>query len=79
MKNPNWKADEMEISINFKSARNAFIFAILALLAYCLYGVIAMDKLLTVPFVIMVLSCCIFFITKVYLSIMMTRGSSDEE
>lgn len=78
MRNKNWKADEMEMAINFKSTRIAFIFSTLALLAYCIYGV-AIEELFTIPFVILCISCSLFFISKLYLSKMMTKENSDEE
>lgn len=79
MKNTKWKADEMEMAINFKSTRNAFVFSNLALLIYCIYGVIAMEKIPVIPFVILCVSCALFFISKLYLSKMMTKGNYDEE
>lgn len=79
MKSQKWKADEMEMTINFKSIRIAFVFLILALFAYCMYGVIIMNELLTVPFVIMCASCSLFFISKLYLTKVMTQGNCDEE
>lgn len=79
MKNKKWKADEMEMMINFKSTRMAFIFSNLALLGYCIYGVITMEKILTIPFTILCGSCSLFFISKLYLSKKMTKGNFDEE
>lgn len=79
MKKQAWKADEMEMSINFQSIRAAYIFAILALLADCLYAVIATGELLTVPFIILCASCSLFLMLKAYLTKQMTKGLSDEE
>lgn len=79
MKNKNWKADEMEMAINFKSTRIAFIFSTLALLSYCIYGVIAKHESFTIPFVILCISCSLFFISKLYLSKMMTKENYNEE
>lgn len=78
MKNKKWKADEMEMTINFKSTRIAYIFSILALLAYCIYG-FSLEELFTIPFVILCMSCLLFFISKLYLSKMMIKENSDEE
>lgn len=79
MKNRKWKADEMEMTINFKSTRIAFIFSILALLIYCIYGLVAMEELPTIPFIILCISCSLFLTSKLYLFKMMTKGTSYEE
>lgn len=79
MKNKKWKADEMEMTINFKAMRVAFVFSIIALLAYCIYEAVVSKNLPTVPFVILTVQSAVFFISKLFLTKEMSEGANDEE
>ena len=43
------KADEMELAVNYKAARNAFVFLEFALAVYCLVCVLKTGELPWVP------------------------------
>jgi hypothetical protein len=74
-----WKADEMEMTINFKSIRIAYVFSILALFGYCIYILITENELPLIPFIIFCGELCLFYLTKLCLTKKITRGSRDEE
>ncbi len=73
----NWKADEMEISINYKATRNAFAFCVFSLFIYCAYDFITTGSYDTITFLILVLSGVVFWTTKLILTNIMTK-SGDE-
>ena len=79
MKKQKWKADEMEIAINYRAMRIAFVFSNIALLAYCIYEYVALKRLPTIPFVIVCVQQVLFFISKVFITSKMTKESDDEE
>ncbi|MCR4673334.1 MAG: hypothetical protein K5637_08935 [Lachnospiraceae bacterium] len=73
------KADEMEMSINYKSARNAYAFLVLALAVYCLVYTLKTGEL---PFVFLpfAVSGVIFWGTKLIETRHLTAaGDPDEE
>lgn len=74
-----WKADEMEMAINFKSIRIAYVFSILALFGYCIYMYITKNELPLIPFIIACGELCLFYLTKLCLTMKMARGNRDEE
>ena len=57
------KADEMEMAINLKAARNAFVFMTIALAIYCLVCFLKTGEL-TWVWLIFIVSGLIFWITK---------------
>ncbi len=75
MSEKNWKADEMEMTINFKAMRFAYVFAEIALIVYCIVMTARTGDLPTWPFVILCASGCVFFGAKLW----MTRKMSEPE
>lgn len=74
-----WEADEMEMAINFKSIRVAYIFSIVTLLGYCIYDFIIRKVLPFIPFIVVCGQLSLFYFTKIYLTEKVTRGNRDEE
>ncbi len=79
MKNQKWRADEMEVSINYRAMRIAFVFSSIALLAYCMYAYLTLKKIPTIPFVIVCLQGSLFFASKVFITNKMTKETDNEE
>ncbi len=59
-----WKADEMEMYVNFRAMRLAWSFTILALAAYIIYYIIKTSVIPTVPVLILSLQTIIFFVFR---------------
>jgi hypothetical protein len=79
MKKFSIKADEMEMAVNYKAARNAFVFLELALVVYCLVCFLKTGELPLV-WLIFVASSLVFFGTKLIETKRLTgSGDSDEE
>ncbi len=57
------KADEMELAVNYKAARNAFAFLELALFIYCLLSYLKTGEHSFV-FLIFIVSGVVFWLTK---------------
>ena len=73
------KADEMEMSVNYKAARNAYVFLELALAIYCLVCYLKTGELPWV-WLIFIVSGVVFFGTKLIETKRLTSpGDSDEE
>ncbi len=73
------KADEMEMAINYKAARNAFVFLEFALAIYCLVSYLKSGELPWV-WLIFIVSGLIFYGTKLIETKRLTAaGDSDEE
>lgn len=73
------KADEMELAINYKAARNAFVFLEFALAIYCLVCVIKTGEL-PWAWLIFIISGVVFWGTKLIETKRLTDpGDSDEE
>ncbi len=79
MQKRKWKADEMEMAINFKSIRVAYIFSIVTLLGYCIYSFAIQKELPFVPFIVLSGQLFLFYFSKIYLTRKMARGNKDEE
>lgn len=79
MKKQKWEADEMEVAINYKAMRVAFVFSIIALLAYCVYDYVTSSEIPTIPFVIACIQGAIFFASKVFITHKVTKEHDDEE
>ncbi|MCM1499383.1 MAG: hypothetical protein NC124_13030 [Clostridium sp.] len=76
----NFKADEMEMAINFKAMRLAWMFLELALAVYCAVVLVIYDNLPATIFVILCASGIIFFVSKLMITKKMTaNGDNDEE
>jgi len=69
------KADEMEMSINFKSMRLSWFFGNIALLIWLILAFIKNGKFPFILFTIITLQNVIFFGSKLY----MTRKMSSDE
>ncbi len=73
------KADEMEMAINYKAARNAFAFLEIALAMYCLVYVLRTGELPWV-WLIFISSGLVFWATKLIETKRLTGpGDADEE
>jgi hypothetical protein len=73
------KADEMEMAINCKAARNAFVFAEAALAVYCLIYRLKTGEL-PWAWLIFILSGLVFLCTKLIETKRLTEsGDTDEE
>ena len=73
------KADEMELAVNYKAARNAFVFLEFALAVYCLVCVLKTGELPWV-WLIFTISGLVFWGTKLIETKRLSDpGDSDEE
>lgn len=72
------KADEMEMAINYKSARNAYLFVTISLMAWILYELLQNDELPFIQFAIFSIQNFIFFSSKQYLTKKMTDDSDEK-
>ena len=73
------KADEMEMAVNYKAARNSFVFLELSLAVYCLVCVFKTGELPWV-WLIFIFSGVIFWTTKLIETKRLTDpGDSNEE
>lgn len=73
------KSDEMELAVNYKAARNAFVFLELALAIYCLVCVLITGELPWV-WLIFIVSVLIFWGTKLIETKRLTdQGDPDEK
>jgi hypothetical protein len=73
------KADEMELAVNYKAARNAFVFLEFSLAVYCLAYRLKTGELPWV-WLIFVVSGVVFWLTKLVETKRLTDpGDSDEE
>ncbi len=73
------KADEMELAINYKAARNAYAFLVLTLAIYCLICFLKTGELLW-AWLIFIGSGLVFWGTKLIETKRLTEpGDSDEE
>ncbi len=64
-----WKADEMEMAINFKAMRLSWVFGLLSLITWMIVGYIKTQEILYIPLKILIFQNTIFFISK----LLMTR------
>ena len=73
------KADEMELAVNYKAARNAYVFLVLTLALYCMICFIKTGELPWV-WLIFIGSGLVFWGTKLTETKRLTEpGDSDEE
>lgn len=79
MQRKKWKADEMEMAINFRSIRVAYVFSIGTLLGYCVYDFALHKELPFVPFIVVCGQLFLFYFSKLWLTKKMTKGNQDEE
>ncbi len=78
MKKQKMKADEMEMSINFRAMRIAYTFIQLCLAFYCVYKLAVCGELPEVA-VIWFAGVALFFIAKLIYTRKMTRTNDNEE
>lgn len=71
-----WKADEMEMSINFRAMRLAWLFSELALAAYCMAAALANGDLPSIPLIVLCISGVIFWLSKLIMAKQMSAGGS---
>jgi len=77
-----WKADEMEMDINFKAVRLAWVFVQIALLVFIIAYILAnhkWDLILTIIFSMFMASSIVFWTAKIFYTKKMTAGIEDEE
>ncbi len=77
MKTRSWKADEMEMAINFRAMRWAWGFLILSLAVWCLSETVSTGKIPVVPFLLTCGSNIIFWSVKIGLTNRMTKLEND--
>ena len=72
------KADEMEMAINLKAARNAWVFLVVAIMIYSLVETITTGELPLV-FLFGAISGVIFWLTKLMETNRLTKQSEEDE
>lgn len=75
----NFKADEMEMAINFKAMRLAWIFSELALVLYCMVDLVKNENLPSGSFLILCISGIIFLVSKLIMTRQITAGGDCDE
>ena len=78
MKQSKIKADEMEMFINVKSLKIAYIFTELCLMIYCIYHFFTTDEISAVT-VIWLVSIVIFFVSKLVYTHRITSSKETDE
>ena len=73
------KADEMEMSINFKAVRASWIYSLAFLIVWNMVSVIKTGEIELVPFILLVSQTFIMFIVKSILTKKMSGNSKHEE
>lgn len=62
------KADEMEMTINFKAIRVSWIFIIVFLMVWVLFDIVIYGHIISIQLVLLLLQNTIFFGYKAYLT-----------
>lgn len=78
MKNGNWKADEMEMAINFRAMRCGWVFLVLSLAVWCIVEVISTGKIPIIPFALECISIIVFFSAKLWITKRMTLSKRED-
>jgi preprotein translocase subunit SecF len=73
-----WKADEMEMALNFKAMRLSWVFVLAALIVWCIVALAIYGEKPFIPFIIICIQSTIFFATKLVLSRKMTKERMDD-
>lgn len=73
------KADEMEMSINFKAVRASWIYSLLFLIVWNIFSVIKTGDIELIPFILMVSETLIMFVVKSILTKKMSDDSDNDE
>lgn len=81
-KKHNWKADEMEMSINFRAVRCSWIFLEVGLLVFSIVYSIAdgsISLLSSVPFIMVMASSSVFWFVKAYYTKQMSKVETEDD
>jgi len=78
MKKRNWKADEMEMSINFYAARASYAFSGISLLCYCIGYYVRNGNLPFIPFLILCGQSIIFYSVKLAMTKHLTNNQEND-
>lgn len=73
------KADEMEMSINFKAVRASWIYSLIFLIIWNMVSVIKTGDIELIPFILLVTEALIMFVVKSILTKKMSGDSDDDE
>ena len=73
------KADEMEMSINFKAVRASWIYSLLFLIVWNMFSVIKTGDIEIIPFILLVSETLIMFVVKSILTKKMSGDSDNDE
>lgn len=79
MKNKRWKADEMEMAINFRAMRCTWIFLVLSLAIWCIVAAISTGVVPVVPILLLCASTIIFLTAKTVITNKMTKSEKDDD
>ena len=78
MEKRNWKADEMEMSINFYAARASFVFSGISLLGYCIGYYVLNNNLPFIPFLILCGQSIVFYSVQLAMTNRLTNNQRDD-
>lgn len=73
-----WKADEMEMAVNFKAMRLSWVFTLLALLTWCVIEFAIDGETPFIPLMIICFQNIIFFSAKLVMTKKLAGKGSDE-
>lgn len=73
------KADEMEMSINFKAVRVSWIYSLLFLIVWNMVSVIKTGDIELIPFILLVSEALIMLVVKSILTKKMSGDSDNDE
>lgn len=73
------KADEMEMSINFKAVRASWIYSLIFLIVWNMVSVIKTGDIELIPFILLVTEALVMFVVKSILTKKMNGDSDDDE
>lgn len=78
MEKRNWKADEMEMSINFYAARASFVFSGISLLGYCIGYYVQNNNLPFIPFLLLCGQSIVFYSVKLAMTKRLANNQGDD-
>ena len=79
MKRKNPQPDELEMFINFRAMRVAWIILQVLLIIWCIVSFIFFFRLALVPFLLLSISNTTFFLSKLVISAKLTCGAKKDE
>ncbi len=74
-----WKADEMEMSINYKSVRASWAFSLAFLCIWNIVNVVQTGELASLACILLTIETLVFLTTKLFLTKKMTDGGDHDE